>query len=166
MARIIMFLKEGRTSPETIQRKIELQVAGHALVMSNGSINKGFEDSCDAIVLCCKNDNILRWANNNGIDVEFLGIDPIKIDSPVNVEPEPEPEPEPEVETVDVSDAVAKAMEDVTEDPKHEVPPSVPAGTYVDPDGKEYIHKGRGYKKELREAIETHGVDAVKLKEE
>ena len=183
MSKIIMFLKDGKTTKADIVKKVELSVEGHRVIYSNGSFKVGFEDTCDAIIMSCKNETIVRWAQTNFIEVSYTSkefeveVAPIivaekeEIDEDLIIDVSSETIAAGDVE--ETMKALESQVDEATDEtpevevnPDFEVPPSVEAGTYVDPLGTEYLHKGRGYKKEFKAAIKKFGVDNVKLMSE
>lgn len=180
MSKIIIFLKDGKTTKADITKKVELSVAGHSVIFSNGSFKSGFQDTCDAIIMSCKNDTIVKWAKENFIDVSYIGEEnkvEVEPEQPLVVnEDENKVKVDEEVPVIDVSseslesesvEAALLALDEAQDKKEEEViPPSLPSGFYVDPEGVEYEHKGRAYRKEFKVALQKFGVSNVKMKSE
>lgn len=152
--KIALFLRNGVVD-ESIATKVEELRKGNNVVFCNGSYPMYFKTSCDKIVVDEPYSHVIGWAKEEKIPFEIIGKE-----KPVEEKVE-----SAELESV-TEQAVEPVVEQVVEPEVHEVPTSIPAGIYVDPDGVEHDHKGRGYKKELRTAIETHGIEKVVLKAE
>lgn len=67
--KIIMFLDKGIATIGDIEVQMKLRSEGHKVSMSNGSVTKGFQDSCDAIVMCGDFPHIKEWAELKGVKV-------------------------------------------------------------------------------------------------
>lgn len=87
--KITYFVKNGRTTRDDATKKHDLEQEYNAKVyFANGSVEYGFEDSCQAVYLSADFPHIEKWAIGKGIEV-------IKPSKPVS-EPEPEPDTQPE----------------------------------------------------------------------
>lgn len=80
--KIIYFLKNGSITQSDKDKREHFRAEGYRVIMSNGSLIKGFEDSCDAIYCSSDFPHITEWAEAKGITVLADA-----------VEPEPEPKP-------------------------------------------------------------------------
>lgn len=149
--KIVFFLKDGKARDEDIAKKIELVAKGNHVSFSNGSMAKGFEDTCHGIIMACHNDKILEWARKSNLEIMYMPGFEMK-----NKKME------------SVLDGTMELPETTKEElgEAFELPKSMPMAVYVDPDGTEHDHKGRAFKKEFEAAIKKYGVDAMKVKED
>ena len=67
-----------------------IRAEGYRVIITNGNVKKGFEDSCDKVYMVNSFDHIVNWCNRNFIEFEVLSGDAV-----AEVDPEPEVEPEP-----------------------------------------------------------------------
>lgn len=174
----LLFAANGLVKPEYLQTQFEHTRNGDKLIICNGSMIKGFKDSCDKIIMDCENKYIEAWAVSDGITIEKYKAEVIPTANPVADAAPVTNVTNIEVTGIDSEDIdslvqsqIAKAevvaeSED-TEKP-HEVPQlsDIPVGWYKDPDGKEYERKkGPKLKGDLKAAIEKHGFENLTLKD-
>jgi len=88
MKKIILFVRNGRPERSDMILKGDLESKGNKVIFSNGSMEYGFKDSCNAIVNTTGNKSISRWAEESGIEVIK---NDSKADEPMPKEPEEKP---------------------------------------------------------------------------
>jgi hypothetical protein len=137
---------EGRT--EAIKYRDEQRMKGNKVSIINGLAKKGFEDSCQKVVLSCENDSVESWAKKNLIDIEYtFDKKEVVVEEVV----------EDEFDSI-IAEQVAKSP-----DPEvFKVPhvSEIEAGTYKAPDGR--LHekkKGPKLKSSFETAIMKYGFD-------
>ena len=86
----IYFLKYGIASPEDVKRKEELRTQGYKVIFSNGNVERGFEDSCNAVYLAGDFPLVKAWAEGKGVAI-LNNI--VKASKAAKVEPEADEEP-------------------------------------------------------------------------
>ena len=67
--KILYFLVNGYETEESIKECLKLRAEGNKVLVSNGSIISGFEDSCDAIILGGDFPHVKAWAESKGIKI-------------------------------------------------------------------------------------------------
>jgi hypothetical protein len=150
--KILYFLHNGQATKEAIEYRFDESRKGNNVSLCNGSLIKGFETSCDKVVLAVENKFIEKWAEGRSIPVEKIGIE-----SPVDESP---------IDTAEITvDTIANAQVEKAEASLFSVPKNIDKGIYISPEGAEFEKKaGPTVKKDFKEAIEKFGFEAFTRK--
>lgn len=182
--KIIYFLRNGILTEIANKRKLEETLKGNKVILSNGSYNWGFQDSCDKIIMNLFNKHIVEWASSKDIEVEFDDDVKDQYDHPTKKSDDIESVKESTQLTIDDEDIdsliqsqVSKAevestleIETESNDEKiHPVPAfsDIKAGKYKDPDGVIHERKPQGskLKGDFTKAIQKFGFENLEMVE-
>jgi hypothetical protein len=151
--KILLFTQDGKMEPKHMQYKFDQEKLGNRVVLCNGSIMAGFEDSCDAVTMDCKNKKIEDWAKKNKISFRHT------------LYTKEEPKVDPVDDGIDVGKEIEKILEAAPTEVKesqYNRPSQMKAGVYESPLGEFFIKKkGPNPSREMAEAIGKYGVHAL-----
>lgn len=154
--KILFFVRDGKVELKHQEYQWGRARFGDTIIFSNGSFDRGFEDSCDKIVMACENEKITSWAEKKGYEV-------VVFEEPLDDKKEEVTETKDIIPSVD--EIIVKQLEKAEKEAKgFELPKSVVEGVYLSADGTEYEHKGKAYKKEFKEAILKNGFESFTKK--
>lgn len=79
-------------STDDFQEKQKMQDQGYIVNIVDGNFTKGFEDSCDTVVLCGDFPHVASWAESKGVEIVKAGAKPKSVEKPEPVNEEEKPD--------------------------------------------------------------------------
>ena len=98
--KIVFFVENGVPTVDDFTAKSIIAKEGNKVYFSNGSIPRGFEDSCDRVVMSKEFSHIVKWCEVKGIPFSLSG-ETLDIEDAVIVDEEPEVEVDEETKARD-----------------------------------------------------------------
>lgn len=86
-----------------------IRAEGYRVIITNGNVKKGFEDSCDKVYMVKPFEHVVNWCKRSFIEFQVLSGESVNEDKVIDQEPEQEPEfKDIDIDSVDETEARTK----------------------------------------------------------